>query len=129
MPRAKASVRTVPAWGERKAVGGAVGQATPVRPVRGTGQTGAKLNRQQFGLRARTDARFGFGGLGSSGWAEEFVGGRVARCSPLLLNTGMGGVVVLSLRGGTVHGFPFLVLVILQLERASSLVVVFIEVA
>jgi hypothetical protein len=35
MPRAKASVRTVPAWGERKAIGGAAGRATPVRHVRG----------------------------------------------------------------------------------------------
>jgi hypothetical protein len=43
MLRAKASVRTVSAWGERKAVGGAAGQATPVEPVRGTGQTGAGL--------------------------------------------------------------------------------------
>jgi hypothetical protein len=34
LPRAKASVRTIPTWGERKAVGGAVGRATPVRPVR-----------------------------------------------------------------------------------------------
>jgi hypothetical protein len=33
MLRAKASVRTVPAWGERKAVGGVAGQATPVKPV------------------------------------------------------------------------------------------------
>jgi hypothetical protein len=46
MPRAKASVRTVPAWGERKVVGGATGWATPVRTVRGTGQTGAGLGRQ-----------------------------------------------------------------------------------
>jgi hypothetical protein len=46
MPMAKASVRTVPAWGERKAVGGATGRATPVRPVRGTGQTGVGLDRQ-----------------------------------------------------------------------------------
>jgi hypothetical protein len=38
MPRAKASVRTVRAWGERKAVGGVAAQATPVRPVWGTGQ-------------------------------------------------------------------------------------------
>jgi hypothetical protein len=27
------SVRTVPAWGERKAAGGATSRATPVRPV------------------------------------------------------------------------------------------------
>jgi hypothetical protein len=45
MPRVKVSVRTVPAWGERKAVEGAAGRATPVRPVRGTGQTGAGLDR------------------------------------------------------------------------------------
>jgi hypothetical protein len=45
LPRAKASARTVPAWGERKAVGAAAGRATPVRPLRGTGQTGAGLDR------------------------------------------------------------------------------------
>jgi hypothetical protein len=50
MPRSKASVRTVPAWGERKVVGGAVGQATPVRPVRGTGQTGAGLAGSSSGF-------------------------------------------------------------------------------
>jgi hypothetical protein len=37
MPRAKASVRTVLAWEERKAAGGAAGRATPVRPVHHTG--------------------------------------------------------------------------------------------
>jgi hypothetical protein len=50
----------------------------------------------------------------------------------LVLNTGMGGVVAFSLRGGTIHGFPFVVLVLLQLERDGSLivvtVVVFVEV-
>jgi hypothetical protein len=45
MPRAKARVRTVRAWGERKAVGGAAVQVTPVRSVWGTGQTGAGLDR------------------------------------------------------------------------------------
>jgi hypothetical protein len=48
---------------------------------------------------------------------------------PLVLNTGMGGLVALSWRGGTVHGFHFVVLVLLQLERDGSLVVVFVEVA
>jgi hypothetical protein len=43
---------------------------------------------------------------------------------PLVLNAGMGGVVALSWRGGTVHGFPFVVLVLLQLERVGSLIVV-----
>jgi hypothetical protein len=64
MPRAKASVRTVRAWGERKAVGGAAAQVTPVRPVWGTGQTGAGLDRQQFGFRARIGARVVSGGRG-----------------------------------------------------------------
>jgi hypothetical protein len=82
MPRAKVSVRTVPAWGERKAVGGATGRATPVRPVRGTGQTGAGMDRQQFGFRVHTGARFGSGGRGSGGWAGEFTGGQFARRSP-----------------------------------------------
>jgi hypothetical protein len=45
----------------------------------------------------------------------------------------MGGVVALRRRGGTVHGFSFVVLVLLQAERGGSLrvvtVVVFVEVA
>jgi hypothetical protein len=52
---------------------------------------------------------------------------------PLVLNTGMGGVVALRLRGGTVHGLSCVVLVLLQLERVGSLIVVtmvlFVEVA
>jgi hypothetical protein len=43
---------------------------------------------------------------------------------PLVLNTGMGGVVALSWRGGTVHGISFVVLVLLQVERDGSLIVV-----
>jgi hypothetical protein len=81
MPKANASVWRVPAWGERKAVGGAAGRATPVRLVRGTGQTGAGLDRQQFRFRGRTSARFGSGGRGSGVWAGEFVGGPFARRS------------------------------------------------
>jgi hypothetical protein len=45
----------------------------------------------------------------------------------------MGGVVALRWRQGTVHGFPFVVLVLLQLEMDGSLIVVtvavFVEVA
>jgi hypothetical protein len=43
---------------------------------------------------------------------------------PLVLNMGMGGVVSLRWRGGTVHGLPFVILVLLQIERVGSLVVV-----
>jgi hypothetical protein len=52
---------------------------------------------------------------------------------PLELTTWMGGVLALRRRGGTVHGLSFVVLVLLQLERIGSLmvvtVVVFVEVA
>jgi hypothetical protein len=51
----------------------------------------------------------------------------------LMLNTGMGGSLVLRRKGGTVHEFSFVVLVLLQAERVGSLmvvtVVVFVEVA
>jgi hypothetical protein len=52
---------------------------------------------------------------------------------PLEFTTGMGGVVALRRRGGTVHGFSFVVLVLLQAERGGSLrvvtVLVIVEVA
>jgi hypothetical protein len=56
--------------------------------VRGTSQTGAGLDRQRFGFRARTGARFGSGGRGFGGWAGEFAGGQFARCSPPLAQYG-----------------------------------------
>jgi hypothetical protein len=92
MPRAKASVKTVSAWGERKVVGGAAGRATLVRPVSGTGQTGAGLDRQQFEFRDCTGARFGSVGRGSGGWAGEFVGGQFARRSPPRAQYGDGRI-------------------------------------
>jgi hypothetical protein len=52
---------------------------------------------------------------------------------PLEFTTGTGGVVALRRRGGTAHGFSFVVLVLLQAKRGGSLrvvtVVVFVEVA
>jgi hypothetical protein len=51
----------------------------------------------------------------------------------LALNTVMGGSIALRWRGGTVHRPSFMVLVLLQVERVGSLmvvtVVVFVEVA
>jgi hypothetical protein len=122
LPKAKASVRTVPAWGERKAVGGAAGRATPVRPVRGTGQTDAGLDRQKFGFRARTDAKFGSGGRGSSGWSGEFADGQFASRSPPHAQYGDGRVVAWSWKGGTIHDFLFVVLVLLWLVRGGSFI-------
>jgi hypothetical protein len=43
---------------------------------------------------------------------------------PLEFTTGMGGVIALRRRGGTVHGLSFVVLVLLQAERVGSLMVV-----
>jgi hypothetical protein len=40
---------------------------------------------------------------------------------PLVLNMGMGGVIALRWRGGTIHGSPFVVLVLLQAERVGFL--------
>jgi hypothetical protein len=52
---------------------------------------------------------------------------------PLEFTTGMGGVVALRRRGGTVHGLSFVVLVLFQAVRVGSLrvvtVVVFVVVA
>jgi hypothetical protein len=43
---------------------------------------------------------------------------------PLVLNKAMGGFVALRWRGGTTHGLPFVILVLLQVERVGSLIVV-----
>jgi hypothetical protein len=75
MPRAKASVRIVPAWGERKAAGSAAGAVKPVRPVWG-------LQGGKFGFHAREEPRFVSGGRGSGGWSGESRGGQFARRSP-----------------------------------------------
>jgi hypothetical protein len=107
MPRAKASARTVPAWGERKAVGGAAGRVTPVRQVRCTGQTVAGLDRQQLGFHARKGARFGSGGSGSSGWAGEFVGGQFARRSPPRAQYGDGRIRVFEIERRDSPRFSF----------------------
>jgi hypothetical protein len=115
-----------PSRGERKAVGGAATQATPVRPVQ-----------------AWTDSSLGFVLVQERGLALEFVvlvdgleslqEVSLLGILPLELTTGMGGVLVLRRRGGTVHGLSFVVLVLLQAEKVGSLmvvtVVVFVEVA
>jgi predicted acylesterase/phospholipase RssA len=79
MTMAKETVRTVPAWGERKVADGAASRSTPVRPVHHTGQTGVGLGRQCSGFRAHEEAGFGSGGRGSGGWCAD---GQFARRSP-----------------------------------------------
>jgi hypothetical protein len=97
MPRAKASMRTVPAWGERKAVGGAAGSVKPVRPVLKPvrpvlipvrpvwGMQGGK-----FGFRSREESRFVSCGRGSGGWSGESAGGQFARHSTPRVQYGNG---------------------------------------
>jgi hypothetical protein len=133
MPRAKASVRTIPAWGERKAAGGVAGGVKPVRPV----LKPVRLVWSQQGvslvfLLVRSLDLFQEVVVLVVG-LERLQVVSLLGVLTLVLNTGMGGVVVLSWRRGTVHGLPFVVLVLLQLERNGSLivvaVVVFAEVA
>jgi hypothetical protein len=132
-PKAKAIVRTVRAWGDRTAVGGAAGRATQVGPVRHIGQTSAGLGRQGAGLHAHEESCFGSGGLGFGGWSGEFTGGQFARRSPPLDQYRDGRSRSLRWRGGTVHGLSFVLLVLHQLDRVGSLVVVtvvvFVDVA
>jgi hypothetical protein len=126
MPRAKASVRTVPAWGERKVAGGAAGSVKPVRPV--------------WGLQGGSLVFMLVRSLGLSQVVIVLVVGleslqvvSLLGVLPLVLSTGMGGVVALRWRGGSIHGSPFVVLVLLQEERVGFLGVVtgvvFVEVA
>jgi hypothetical protein len=66
-------------------------------------------------------------------WLESLQVVRLLGILPLEFTTGMGGVVALRRRGGTVHVLSFVVLVLLQAERGGSLrvvtMVVFVEVA
>jgi hypothetical protein len=112
MPRAKASVRTVPAWGERKAAGGVAGGVKPVRPV-----WVCRVENLVFVL-VRS--------LGLSQVVVVLVLGLESQqvvsllgILPLVLNTGTGGVIALRWRGGTIHGSPFVVLVLLQAEKVG----------
>jgi hypothetical protein len=90
MPRAKASVRTVPAWGERKAAGSAAGGVKPVRPVLKLVRPVWSLQGGKFGFRAREESRFVSSGRGPGGWSGESAGGQFARRSPPRAQYGNG---------------------------------------
>jgi hypothetical protein len=57
MPRAKASVSIVPAWGERKAAGGVAGGVKPVRSVLKPVRPVWGLQSGKFDFRAREESR------------------------------------------------------------------------
>jgi hypothetical protein len=124
IPRAKASVKIVPTWGKRKAAGGVAGGVKPVRPV---------LNpvRPVWVCRVASLVFVLVRSLSLSLVVVVLVVGLESQqvvsllgVPPLVLNTGMRGVVALRWRGGTIHGSPFVVLVLLQAERLGFLGVV-----
>jgi hypothetical protein len=126
MPRAKAILRMVPAWGDRKAAGGDVGQATPVRLVQVWADTGLVFVLvMSLGL-VQVVVVLVVG-------LESLQVVSLLGVLPLMINMGTGGVVALRWRGGMVHGLLFVFMVLFQLERVGSLVVVtvmmFVEVA
>jgi hypothetical protein len=124
MPRSKASVRIVLAWGERKAAGGVAKGVKPVRPVLEPVRPVWGLQSGKFGFRARELSRFVSGGRGSVVGLESQQVVSLLGVLPLVFNTGMGGVVGLRWRGGKIHGSPFVVLVLLQEEKGGFLGVV-----
>jgi hypothetical protein len=75
MPRATASVRTVPDWGERKVAGGVARGVKPVRPVLKLVRPVWSQQGGKFGFRSPEESRFVAGGCGSCGWSREFAGG------------------------------------------------------
>jgi hypothetical protein len=130
MPRAKASVRTVLAWGERKATGSATGSVKSVRPI-------LKPVRPVWVCRGASLVFVQVRSLSLSQVVVVLMVGleslqvvSLLGILPLVLNTGMGGVVALRWRGGTIHCSPFMVLVLLQVGFLGVVTgVVFVEVA
>jgi hypothetical protein len=90
MPISQASVRIVPAWGERKAAGSAAGGVKPVRPVLKPVISVWGLQGGKFDFRAREESRFVSGGRSSIGWSGESTAGQFARCSPSRAQYGNG---------------------------------------
>jgi hypothetical protein len=126
MPRAKVIVRMIPAWGDREATGNAAGGVKPFKLVwRQQGVSLVFVLVRNLGLLQEVVVLVV--GL------ESLQVVSLLDVLPLVLNTGMGGVVALRWRGGTTHDLPFVVLVLLQVKRVGSLVVVtvvvFVEVA
>jgi hypothetical protein len=62
LPKGKGVVHTVPAWRDRRALGGgkATGQGPPARPVRVIGQTGARQIAGEFGFHGHDHDARGF---------------------------------------------------------------------
>jgi hypothetical protein len=103
MPRDKAIVRTIPAWGDRRVQGGAASRAPLVRPVQTWALASVVFKVVEV--------------LGSVLLVVVQVVGMVSPVVfnllgvlQLVLNTIVGGAVALSWRGAAVHGLPFMFL-------------------
>jgi hypothetical protein len=107
MPRAKAGVRTVSAWGERKAAGGVAGGVKLVRPI--WSLQGASL---VFVL-LRSLGLFQVVVVLVVG-LESLQVVSLMDVLHLVINTSLGEVATSSLRGATDHAFPIVVVVLLQ---------------
>jgi hypothetical protein len=116
LPKGKGFVYMVPAWRDRRASGGdkVAGRGPPARPVRVTGQTGARQIAGEFGFRGHDARGFSPFSRGIDGKHLEFGGVEFAGVLHLVINTSLGEVTVLSLRGATNHCLSFVVLVLLQ---------------
>jgi hypothetical protein len=140
LPRGKAVVRNVPAWGDASSRSRGAVLERAVRPAWLGGQTGPAQRGavRPAWLGSSTPPRI-MGGVVFEVVSREVSDLEIAvlvvglksqhvvsllGILPLDFTTGMGGVVALRRRGGTVHESSFMVLVLLQAARVGFLGVV-----
>jgi hypothetical protein len=108
LPRGKAVVRSVPAWGDASSRSRGAVLERAVRPAWLGGQTGpaqrgavrpawlggstAPQNSGRSGFRGGESRRFSSGGSGARGWSGESAGGQFARHSPPRVQYGIGWI-------------------------------------
>jgi hypothetical protein len=116
LPKGKSFVYTVPAWRDRRASGGdkAAGRGPPARPVRVTGQTGARQIAREFGFPGRDARGFSPFSHGTDGKHLEFGGVEFARHSPPRDQYEFGRGRIFESQRGYDHCLSFVVLVLLQ---------------
>jgi hypothetical protein len=126
LPRGKAIVRIVPTWGEKSAMGGreAAGGVKPVRLVWKPVRPVWRQQGDKFGFHSHDESRFVAGGCGSGGWSGEFAGSQFAKCSHPYAKYGDGRSRSYEMERRNGPRSSVMILVLLQLERVGSLVVV-----
>jgi hypothetical protein len=114
MPGAKASVRTVPAWGDRKAAGGVAGGVKPVGPIlKPVRLVWSLLGASLVFVLVRSLSLFQVVVVLVVG-LESLQVVSLLDVLHLVINTSLGEVTTLSLKGAMDHGFPIMVVVLLQ---------------